>query len=613
MSRGLLDLIDSRWFALADLACAAAGGFWCYIQPAAGGWPLLIALAPWAIRLAGGRVPYKRSAFDPLVAVFLLTALIGVWAAYDRGTAWAKLWVLIGSSLLFFALVAQPPVNLWPLAGLLGLLGAGISVFFLLTYDWRALPRHFAFLDRVGIWWMSIRPAVPGFLHPNVAGGLLAMLIPFQIALWMRAWRSRKNGLVLVLTALGGLAVVALVLTSSRGAWGALAIVLAGWGLWWLSGYVAERKHWPRQLVFGLFVGLMVGAALLVLVKSMDQVVALARSVPDAPSRYDLANNTLRLIGDFPYTGGGLGAFSGLYSRYMLGIQVPLFTYSHDFYLDVALEQGLFGLLALLAMLVGSLALLARPTPKGSSVGLLRWAVISGLFVISLHGLVEDALYGNQGTPLLLLLAGTAVSLARSAAPQATLAADHGVAGAHQGLPWPRPVVAVPAAILATAFFFVSGPVLVGAGYANLGAVQMARTELAGWDSAPVAAAPGVNALGPAQVLFERALQFDPGNRTARYRLGLIAIGQDDYQLAVVQMERAYQADPGHRGVTKALGYAYAWLGKIDRAHALLVTVPEAEAELTTYAWWWKTQGHDDRAAYAAQLATLLHPLALGQ
>jgi len=98
---------------------------------------------------------------------------------------------------------------------------------------------------------MSIRPAVPGFLHPNVAGGLLAMLIPFQIALWMRAWRSRKNGLVLVLTALGGLAVVALVLTSSRGAWGALAIVLAGWGLWWLSGYVAERKHWPRQLVLG--------------------------------------------------------------------------------------------------------------------------------------------------------------------------------------------------------------------------------------------------------------------------------------------------------------------------------------------------------------------------
>src|SRR5438046_691203 len=88
MSRGHLNQVDSRWFSLADLACAAVGGFWCYIQPAAGGWPLLIALAPWAIRLAGGRVPFKQSAFDLLVAVFLLTALIGVWAAYDRGTAW---------------------------------------------------------------------------------------------------------------------------------------------------------------------------------------------------------------------------------------------------------------------------------------------------------------------------------------------------------------------------------------------------------------------------------------------------------------------------------------------------------------------------------------------
>jgi tetratricopeptide (TPR) repeat protein len=439
------------------------------------------------------------------------------------------------------------------------------------------------------------------------------MLMPFQIALWIRAWHSRQNGLVIALTAQGGLAVVALILTSSRGAWGALAIVLAGWGFWLLSGYVAERMHWPRRLFFGVFVGLVAVSGLLVLLKSMGQVVTLARSVPDADSRYELAYNTLRLIGDFPYTGGGLGAFSGLYSRYMLGISVPLFTYSHDFYLDVALEQGLFGLLALVAMIVGSLALLARPIPKVSSEGLLRWAVMAGILVVSLHGLVEDALYGNQGTPLLLLLVGMAVPLARSPAPQPNSVADLTDQGRGNGSPWPRRVVALTGVTLAAALVFVSWPVVVSAWYANLGAVQMARIELAGWDSVQGLAASDVNALGPAQTLFEQALQLDPGNRTARYRLGLIAAGQDNYQLAVVQMERAYLADPGHRGVTKALGYDYAWLGQIDRAHDLLVTIPEAEHELTTYAWWWKTQGREDRAAYAARLVTLLRPMAFGQ
>ena len=66
------------------------------------------------------------------------------------------------------------------------------------------------------------------------------------------------------------------------------------------------------------------------------------------------------LAGDFPFTGGGLGAFSGLYSTYILVIFVPLFTYSHNFFLDVAVEQGWFGLAALVVMLVGSAGLSAE-------------------------------------------------------------------------------------------------------------------------------------------------------------------------------------------------------------------------------------------------------------
>src|SRR5205085_3374589 len=127
------------------------------------------------------------------------------------------------------ALAAQPADNLWPIATLLGLLGALIGAYFLLTYDWRGLPTDFALLDRIGIWWMALRPALPGFLHPNTAGGLLALLIPFPLAAGIHAWRGqlgRQRALILLNCLCGGLALIALIMTSSRGAWGALAVGL---------------------------------------------------------------------------------------------------------------------------------------------------------------------------------------------------------------------------------------------------------------------------------------------------------------------------------------------------------------------------------------------------
>jgi len=94
-------LVVSRWFALADLACASVAALWGYAQPAAGGWVLLVALVPWLLRLASGRFPFQRTIFDLLVAIFLLTAFVGVWAAYDRQTAWSKLWIILVAILLY--------------------------------------------------------------------------------------------------------------------------------------------------------------------------------------------------------------------------------------------------------------------------------------------------------------------------------------------------------------------------------------------------------------------------------------------------------------------------------------------------------------------------------
>jgi hypothetical protein len=99
----------------------------------------------------------------------------------------------------------------------------------LLTYDWQALPRHFPVLGRAGIWLSSIRLTLPGYIGPNVAGGLLAMLLPFSAVAWGHGVRARDWRWVVFHTLSGGLILLGLILSSSRGAWGR-------WPLPWPAG-----------------------------------------------------------------------------------------------------------------------------------------------------------------------------------------------------------------------------------------------------------------------------------------------------------------------------------------------------------------------------------------
>jgi tetratricopeptide (TPR) repeat protein len=329
--------------------------------------------------------------------------------------------------------------------------------------------------------------------------------------------------------------------------------------------------------------------------------------VANGVSRLDLARNTLDLIADFPFTGGGLGAFAGLYSRYIMALSVFLFSYSHNLFLDVALEQGVFGFLALMSILGGSAWLLiarSQHAPEGGE-GLLRWAIFASLVVVSLHGLIDDALYANRGTPLLFLLAGMAVAVAHPS-PQKDEGND-GVLGHALTRSWKTraTALAVVAALATASAVYAFRQSLLANGYANLGAARMARVELAGWHDEAINEF-GAQGLDPAAAWFHQALGWNPGNRTAHHRLGLIALRQRDFQTAAAHLQAAHRSDVEHRGVRKVLGYTYVWLGQLDRARTLLASIPEAETDMGVYAWWWGTQGRDDLASQAEQMANLL-------
>jgi len=333
-------LTRDRWFPIVDLFLAAAAGLlWYGSGGKLGALVLTIALIPWGIRLLAGRFPVKRTPLDAPMLLFLLTAVVGTFTAYDREMALGKFWVLLGAILIYYALAAQSRRDVWLIAGAMGPLAAALALYFVLTNNWQLWPAEIGVLNQFGLALMTIRPTLPlPVLHPNTLGGMMALLLPFVVAFWLYARRIRRIRLMNFTAVCGIIAVGGLFLTSSIGAWLALAISLGIWYLWEASPQISRRTGVSRRTVFGVLAltGLL-GGFLVVGLLLMD----------DAAARLELIRQSLRLVADFPITGSGLATFPALYAQY---IQVTPFFFAaySNLFVDVWLELGLLGLLSLL-------------------------------------------------------------------------------------------------------------------------------------------------------------------------------------------------------------------------------------------------------------------------
>jgi O-antigen ligase len=594
-------IVEGRWFALTELALVFFCGAACFIWPPLGGWPLLLALIPWLLRLFARQPLLQRTSLDIPILLFLATALVGAWAAYDTAAGLTKLWMILSAVLLYYAIARQPRQNLWLVAGALSILGALLALYFLLTHDWVAQPADLDIINRLGSGWMSIRPSLPlGGFHPNKAGGLLAMLAPFSLALVLQAWRERDAGLGIFAVSAAALVLLGLLFTSSRAAWVALAVAFGLWLFWALAcRFLSRRLRLRPVVIFGLGVGLALVGGIVLVASHPVGISGLLNQLPgpnSATSRMEIYTNTRWLVSDFPFTGGGLASFPGLYSRYVMNVPFFLFGYAHQLFLDLALEQGIIGLLSFVYILGASFWLiLGRESSE-----LLDGAVLAGLVVMVLHGLVDDPLYAERGTPLLFLLPGFAVTLAL------TEARSH---RRHRSLLkkgktwWGWAALGV---VLLAYLVFIFVRTGGGAWSENLGALQMERSELAGFPTGEWEDGSILPQLAPAEALFQQALARDRNDFSVHYRLGLIATLRQDFPVACQHLEQALSLAPDHRGVRKALAYCFVWLGTYEDAFKLLQFIPEARSELEAYSGWWSTQGRGDLAAQAVQMARLL-------
>jgi lipopolysaccharide biosynthesis regulator YciM len=134
----------------------------------------------------------------------------------------------------------------------------------------------------------------------------------------------------------------------------------------------------------------------------------------------------------------------------------------------------------------------------------------------------------------------------------------------------------------------------------------MARSELAGWPaSAASGTYPSVTDVEVRRLLL-RAIELDPNNPTAQYRLGSLALVGNDFGEAVRRLALAHEQAPDHQGVEKSLGFAYLWAGEEQKGIQLLSHFPEAQTELRFYAELWRRQGESELSRRAWRASMLL-------
>ncbi len=605
--------MSRRSWATAELFLVTAAATLSVIEPSGATWWAALASLPVLIRRLIDREGRQISLLDLFASLFLLSVMLSARIGYDPGQSDLKAARLVLAVLLMYAVLDQPDTNRTVVTRLQALLGLSIVLAYALSNNLVVQQADFTSIGR-------IRELFEGFLSrkgsialdPNLVAGVLIFILPGVAAQCISGFQClRKRQAVIYLTATAVL-LAGLLLTSSRGAWLALLLALPmGYaGMLVLRSWL--RGGWRRLAILAAIL-LLAFLLPLGVSRSAPMLGRLVTKIPGAPTageRIGLYKDALDLAADYSFIGGGLASFAGHYSRYIRIIPFYFFRHAHDLYLNLAVEQGVPGLILaasiLLLALIFSLRSLAARLSESHSVDWEVWAGIIGLIAVMLHGLVDDPLYGSVGTPLVFLPAALALYYSGVHFPL-PIQGNHDIAQSTPGSAQPAGT-----SLRWTALILGFAILVIGMGFwrqlaagleVNLAAVSLAKAELKSWKGEIWTWVDDAQMEADLRARLASVLELEPGQETALHRLGHLAFSQEDFSHAVNLLLRAHSANPSHRGISKQLGYALLWSGDVNQGVDYLVRFPETRDELSSYIWWWQSRGESELSRLADEAA----------
>ncbi len=380
---------------------------------------LVLLLLRW---LEFGRPLPPTRATLPILVFLLIVTLFWVLSP-ARANATLFLAELIAGVIAFAALLdhIRRSNDLWRAAALLVLFGLALALVTPFTVYWapeKVLPLS------------QFRPVWPQLFkttNSNIIAGALVPIVPIALALlWKSSTRYRLlGGLVLVLLA------ATLFLLESRGAIIALAVGLAV--------YVTLYRRWLLPLF------LLGGLGVLLLNRTLggpspaDLVWNEVGSTTPGSlvQRETMWRQAVDLIRQSPLLGIGMGAYPQVapiappYSPAQPGWGYP---HAHNLYLQLALDTGVVGVAAFLAIF-GLAVASAWRTYRAGNERPLAIALLSSFAIIAVHSLGDTIMWGARSSLVLWFLFALAFGLdnlglsSYNARPEAQSSGQRSVAG----------------------------------------------------------------------------------------------------------------------------------------------------------------------------------------
>jgi len=266
------------------------------------------------------------------------------------------------------------------------------------------------------------------FGQPNPYGGYLGLILPLAYGLFVANWSMRRRetsswllgGVSLGLLGLG------MLMTFSRGAW-----------LGFLGAFLVMNLFLsPRAAFLPLIVGLSLGGAVILLGDSgvlppfiLQRLTDFfpylgkldVRQVVATPENWAVIERLAHwqaaweMFSDHPWLGVGIGNYAVAYPGYALpGWEDPL-GHAHNYYLNVAAEAGIVGLVAYLSLFVAIFWHLLRTL--GELRGYWRGVMIGILGVLTalcVHNLLDNLYVQGMNVQIGMVL-GLAYAIGRGA------------------------------------------------------------------------------------------------------------------------------------------------------------------------------------------------------
>jgi len=421
MRRWLLWLVDGirRILGLEWLLVGAAAPILMFptVRPRWAVAALVVLVVWWLLRWAVRGEPWPVTPFNGALLLFALMIPMGIWASAMPDLTLPKAGGLVLGLAVFraVALAVDSPRRLNLALVLFCLIGLVILVVGVLGARWSAKVGPLYTLSRHIPWLIKGLPeSQADAVSPNQLAGALTLYLPLSLAL-VFGWRFSRRAIIGPLFGLMGslllLALVAgtLLLTQSRSGWiGGTAGILA---LVSMAG-LTSRRCWARWLGGALPVLAVLAVATLILHLGPQQLgeslfgresASPVEEVVGAimlEGRVEIWSRALYAILDFPFTGCGLGAF-----RRVVPVLYPMFTvppntdiaHAHNIFLQTALDLGIPGLVAYLALVGIALAACWQVAVKGDrGERAIALGLAGSLIALHAYGMTDALALGSK-------------------------------------------------------------------------------------------------------------------------------------------------------------------------------------------------------------------------